>query len=255
MNVRMWLHPATQRNVERLRADGVLVVGPELGADGVRRIRSRTDGRASGDRRSDREGARGLCTASIAGAGSGDCSEAGMSWSLRARPSRPSIRSASWETAPPAARGMQSRDRPSAPAQKSRWSADLSPWLSRPARSWFPSSRRWRCGRRFRRRCRLTSSSAQPRWRTGGLTASLATRLRKTAARATLRLVENPDILAEVSKKTAFRPPLVIGFAAETENVAANAKAKLKRKGCDWIVANSVAEGTSTFGGETNEVS
>jgi phosphopantothenoylcysteine decarboxylase / phosphopantothenate---cysteine ligase len=70
----------------------------------------------------------------------------------------------------------------------------------------------------------------------------------------TLRLVENPDILAEVSKKTTMRPAVVIGFAAETENVTANAKAKLRRKGCDLIIANSVAEGTSTFGGETNQV-
>jgi len=69
-----------------------------------------------------------------------------------------------------------------------------------------------------------------------------------------LRLVENPDILAEVSKKTTMRPAVVIGFAAETENVTANAKAKLRRKGCDLIIANSVAEGTSTFGGETNQV-
>ena len=70
----------------------------------------------------------------------------------------------------------------------------------------------------------------------------------------TLRLVENPDILAEVAKKTTMRPAVVIGFAAETENITANAIAKLQRKGCDLIVANSVAEGTSTFGGETNQV-
>jgi phosphopantothenoylcysteine decarboxylase/phosphopantothenate--cysteine ligase len=70
----------------------------------------------------------------------------------------------------------------------------------------------------------------------------------------TLRLVENPDILAEVSNKTTLRPAVVIGFAAETENVAANAKAKLRNKGCDLIVANSVAEGASTFGGDANQV-
>ena len=46
----------------------------------------------------------------------------------------------------------------------------------------------------------------------------------------------------------------MIGFAAETENLTANAKAKLQRKGCDLIVANSVAEGSPTFGGETNQV-
>jgi phosphopantothenoylcysteine decarboxylase / phosphopantothenate---cysteine ligase len=69
-----------------------------------------------------------------------------------------------------------------------------------------------------------------------------------------LRLVETPDILAEVAKKTTMRPAVVIGFAAETENIRANAVAKLQRKGCDLIVANSVAEGTSTFGGENNQV-
>jgi phosphopantothenoylcysteine decarboxylase/phosphopantothenate--cysteine ligase len=70
----------------------------------------------------------------------------------------------------------------------------------------------------------------------------------------TLRLIENPDILGEVAKKTTLRPSVVIGFAAETENITANAAAKLQRKGCDLIIANSVAEGTSTFGGETNQV-
>ncbi len=70
----------------------------------------------------------------------------------------------------------------------------------------------------------------------------------------TLQLVENPDILAEIAKKTAMRPAVVIGFAAETENVTANAMSKLQRKRCDLIIANSVAEGTSTFGGETNQV-
>lgn len=70
----------------------------------------------------------------------------------------------------------------------------------------------------------------------------------------TLRLVENPDILAGIAKKTVLRPTVVIGFAAETEEVTSNAKAKLRRKGCDLIVANCVAEGASTFGGETNQV-
>ena len=80
-------------------------------------------------------------------------------------------------------------------------------------------------------------------------------KMKKAAGESpTLRLLENPDILAEVSKKTTMRPAVVIGFAAETENVTANAKAKLRRKGCDLIIANSVAEGTSTFGGETNQV-
>jgi phosphopantothenoylcysteine decarboxylase/phosphopantothenate--cysteine ligase len=69
-----------------------------------------------------------------------------------------------------------------------------------------------------------------------------------------LSLVENADILAEVAKAGATRPTMVIGFAAETENVLESAKAKLSRKGCDLIVANSVAEGTGVFGGSDNQV-
>ncbi len=75
-----------------------------------------------------------------------------------------------------------------------------------------------------------------------------------TRGAPTLRLVENLDILAEIASNKASRPVVVVGFAAETEDVAANASAKLYRKGCDLIVANSVAKGTSTFGGETNQV-
>jgi phosphopantothenoylcysteine decarboxylase/phosphopantothenate--cysteine ligase len=69
-----------------------------------------------------------------------------------------------------------------------------------------------------------------------------------------LRLVENPDILATIAGRGNDRPRLVIGFAAETENVVANARAKRERKGCDWIVANDVALGTGTFGGDRNTV-
>jgi phosphopantothenoylcysteine decarboxylase/phosphopantothenate--cysteine ligase len=69
-----------------------------------------------------------------------------------------------------------------------------------------------------------------------------------------LALVENPDILATIAHRKAQRPPLVIGFAAETENVIPNAKAKLARKGSDWIVANDVSPETGIMGGEMNSV-
>ena len=69
-----------------------------------------------------------------------------------------------------------------------------------------------------------------------------------------LSFAENPDILAEVSKLKTGRPALVVGFAAETENVAANAAAKRKRKGCDWIVANDVSPETGIMGGAENAV-
>jgi phosphopantothenoylcysteine decarboxylase/phosphopantothenate--cysteine ligase len=70
-----------------------------------------------------------------------------------------------------------------------------------------------------------------------------------------LTLTENPDILSTVAHHKAKRPRLVIGFAAETENVIANAQAKLKRKGCDWILANDVSAQTGIMGGDTNSVS
>ena len=68
----------------------------------------------------------------------------------------------------------------------------------------------------------------------------------------TLRLIENPDILAGLSKPGPQRPALVVGFAAETEDLIANARAKLSRKGCDWIVANDVSD--DVFGAEGNAV-
>jgi phosphopantothenoylcysteine decarboxylase/phosphopantothenate--cysteine ligase len=70
----------------------------------------------------------------------------------------------------------------------------------------------------------------------------------------TLRLVENPDILATVAQSGSSRPALVVGFAAETENVLAHARQKLDRKGCDVIVANAVGAGSRVFGGPDNEV-
>jgi phosphopantothenoylcysteine decarboxylase/phosphopantothenate--cysteine ligase len=69
-----------------------------------------------------------------------------------------------------------------------------------------------------------------------------------------LRLVENPDILAGIAGRGNDRPALVIGFAAETENVVANAREKRRRKGCDWILANDVSPGTGTFGGDSNTI-
>lgn len=65
-------------------------------------------------------------------------------------------------------------------------------------------------------------------------------------------LIENKDILASVSKLKKNRPKVVIGFAAETENILENAKSKLKKKGCDFIVANDVSLGTETMGGDNN---
>ena len=80
-------------------------------------------------------------------------------------------------------------------------------------------------------------------------------KLKKTgAALPPLQLTENPDILATIARRDANRPPLVIGFAAETENLLANAKTKIARKGCDWIVANDVSPSSGVMGGDSNTV-
>jgi phosphopantothenoylcysteine decarboxylase/phosphopantothenate--cysteine ligase len=77
---------------------------------------------------------------------------------------------------------------------------------------------------------------------------------KKPGAAPSLVLVENPDILANLSKPGNSRPKLVVGFAAETENLVANATEKLGRKGCDWILANDVSEAAGVFGGENNDI-
>lgn len=80
-------------------------------------------------------------------------------------------------------------------------------------------------------------------------------KLKKTADGAPdLIFAENPDILATVSQQTLNRPPLVVGFAAETDDVVGHATAKRARKGCDWIVANDVSPATGIMGGRENAV-
>ena len=69
-----------------------------------------------------------------------------------------------------------------------------------------------------------------------------------------LDFTENPDILATVSQMKKDRPNLIVGFAAETDDVLKNATAKRERKQCDWIVANDVSPETGIMGGSENDV-
>jgi phosphopantothenoylcysteine decarboxylase / phosphopantothenate---cysteine ligase len=90
-------------------------------------------------------------------------------------------------------------------------------------------------------------------WRTEKMSES---KIKKQQGRVpALKLIENPDILAAVAHRKSGRPPLVIGFAAETDHVIANAKAKLAKKGCDWILANDVSPATGIMGGDANTIS
>jgi len=84
----------------------------------------------------------------------------------------------------------------------------------------------------------------------------LTQKLKKRAGGAapTLALAENPDILKTLARRGPGRPELVIGFAAETEDLEGNARRKLAAKGCDWILANDVSREQATFGGVYNTV-
>ena len=86
--------------------------------------------------------------------------------------------------------------------------------------------------------------------------AESGTKIKKRGSNAGLNLglAENPDILATVSRMRKGRPELVVGFAAETDDVIGNARAKLRRKRCDWIVANDVSPATGIMGGDENAV-
>ena len=81
-------------------------------------------------------------------------------------------------------------------------------------------------------------------------------KIKKTGAKKAprLKLVENPDILATLSAAGNLRPRLVVGFAAETEDVVANGTKKRTQKGCDWIVANDVSAHTGVLSGDANQV-
>jgi len=81
-----------------------------------------------------------------------------------------------------------------------------------------------------------------------------AGKIKKDGRAPALKLVENPDILATLAAAGNSRPTLLIGFAAETGSVVGNAKSKLTKKGCDWIVANDVSPDSGTFGGDDNTV-
>jgi phosphopantothenoylcysteine decarboxylase/phosphopantothenate--cysteine ligase len=83
----------------------------------------------------------------------------------------------------------------------------------------------------------------------------LANKIKKEhSGTPTIRVAENPDILATVAHAKKGRPQLVVGFAAETEHIIEHAKAKLARKGCDWILANDVSAASGVMGGDVNRV-
>lgn len=80
------------------------------------------------------------------------------------------------------------------------------------------------------------------------------TKIKKNTKNPKINLISNPDILKSIAKRKINRPKLVIGFAAETNDLINNATKKLKEKECDWIIANDVLENPDIFGGDKNKI-
>jgi phosphopantothenoylcysteine decarboxylase / phosphopantothenate---cysteine ligase len=248
MNVRMWNHPATQRNLATLKGDGVLICGPEegpmaCGEFGPGRMSEVADIVAAveayfSERTQDRKlaGKRVLVTAGpthepidpvryIGNRSSGKQGYA-VAAAAAALGAETVLISGPVALAPPD--GVKLVKVETAQEMLAAVEAALPVDIA-------------------------VFAAAVADWRVEGTQAQKITKVASGAA-PHLALVENPDILKHVAAMTASRPQLVVGFAAETENVLANAKAKLARKGCDMIIANDVSPASGVLGGEENRV-
>jgi phosphopantothenoylcysteine decarboxylase/phosphopantothenate--cysteine ligase len=258
MNVRMWLHPATRRNVDRLKDDGVLFVGPESGpmACGEFGPGRMAEPPAIVEAIEQALGAEATLSSPLQGPPADSGPLGGRHVIVTSGPTYEPID-------PVRFLGNRSSGRQGhAIAQAAIGAGARVTLVTGPVGLTDPAGAEVvhvGSARDMREAVEAAlpadafiAAAAVADWRAENVASQ---KIKKGAKESpTLRLVENPDILAEVAKKTTMRPAVVIGFAAETENVTANAMAKLRRKGCDLIIANSVAEGTTTFGGETNQI-
>ena len=243
MNVRMWQHPATQRNIATLKADGIGFVGPEsgdmaCGEHGPGRMSEPLEIVAAVERAlwaGPLAGKRVLVTSGpthepidpvryIANRSSGAQGTA-IARALAALGAQVVFVTGPADVPPPdgvevvrvrTAREMLHAVEAALPTDAAIFAAAVADW-------------------------HVTSASTS--------------KIKKTKGGVpTLEFAENPDILATVSTMKSGRPGLVVGFAAETDDVIAHATAKRQRKGCDWIVANDVSEGTGIMGGTENDI-
>jgi phosphopantothenoylcysteine decarboxylase/phosphopantothenate--cysteine ligase len=245
MNWRMWEHPATRRNLAQLKADGVHFIGPNEGAmacgeHGVGRMAEVDEILAAsmrileGEREKPLAGRTVLVTAGptfepidpVRFIGNRSSGKQGYAIAAAAARLGARVTLVAGPNALPEPRGAATVHVET--AQKMLEAAEAA----------LPADIAVFC-------------AAVADWRAAVIQSE---KIKKSADAPELRLVENPDILRTIAKRAANRPPLVIGFAAETGNIIAQAVQKLENKGCDWIVANDVSPAGGVFGGARNAV-
>ena len=246
MNVRMWHHPANQRNIDTLRRDGAIIVGPARG--------ELADGESGEGRLVEPADLVTAITETLAGLKSDPLPLAGRRALVTSGPTHEPIDPVRY-----IANRSSGRQGHAIAAALARLGADTV-LVSGPTQLADPpgvSMRHVTTAREMMAACDAAlpvdiavCAAAVADWRAATETDA---KIKKKGAPPALQLVENPDILATLSTAGTRRPRLVVGFAAETEAVAENAEAKRARKGCDWIVANSVAHG-AVFGEADNTV-
>jgi phosphopantothenoylcysteine decarboxylase/phosphopantothenate--cysteine ligase len=245
MNVRMWLHPATQANMAVLRARGVRVVGPD---EGVMACNEFGPGRLA-EPPAILEAIAGLLARPTPLAGRHALVTSGPTHEpidpVRYIANRSSGRQGHAIAAALAELGarvtlvsgpVDQADPPGATVRRVETAAEM----LAACQDALPADV-------------AVCAAAVADWRVENAATSKVKKIPGQAA-PVLSLVANPDVLATLSQLSPGRPRLVVGFAAETDDLLANAAAKRERKRCDWIVANDVRPETGIMGGETNTV-
>lgn len=248
MNVRMWHHAATQRNIDTLRRDGVRIVGPARG--------ELADGESGEGRLVEPADLVVAIAAALNEIGGGaPLPLAGRRVLVTSGPTHEPIDPVRY-----IANRSSGKQGHAIAASLARLGAETI-LVSGPTELSDPPGVAVRpviSARDMLQACEdalpvdaAVCAAAVADWRVEG---AADAKIKKSGAPPALTLVENPDILATLARHATQRPRLVVGFAAETDDVAKNAADKRRRKGCDWIVANSVAGG-ATFGAADNTVS
>jgi len=243
MNVRMWEHPATQANLATLRAQGILTVGPNAGD------------MACGEYGPGRMAEPAEILAAIESFFSAGARLSGRRALVTSGPTYEAIDPVRY-----LANRSSGRQGHAIAQALSRLGAETT-LVTGPTRLADPAGVdvvHIESAEEMLAACRTAlpvdvavCAAAVADWRVAKTSEQ---KLKKNGTAPKLALTANPDILANLAAAGNSRPRLVVGFAAETENLIAHATAKLTSKGCDWIVANDVSPGTGTFGGEENSV-